>query len=199
MCAWAAARAPSSFTDTHIFFRSSIVDRIKVAGGANMDFRAQLVRAVASKDDVGLGRLYVGVAGFQREHPDEYAGLPVPLREAAAAQTSALAIHRDWDVRVKKGETGPHLWPWWSGTRPAPSELATVTAKYRQCRRKVVRFEKWYAEFEALNGRIMVQLGEAYRLLTGVAAPAELDEIAASLLAHAQSVGSDRTSTATDA
>ena len=166
-----------------------------------MDFRAQLVRAVASKDDAGLARLYAGVAIFERDHPEQYAGLPAALRSAAAARTSALDLHRAWDEQVKKGESGPPLWPWWSCTRPAaePSpEVAALTAKYRQCRRKVARFEKWYADFEEVNRSIMASLSEACRLLTGTA-PAELDEVAAALLSHAQSIASHRTSTPPDA
>lgn len=169
-----------------------------------MEFRAQLVSTVAAKDDAGLRRLYAGVEAFRTERPEEYANLPAPLREAAAAQTSALALHRDWDARMKAahGDPGPPLWPWWSREQPVPApsaEVAAMTAKYRQCKRKVSRFEQWYAEFEGLNRTVTQQLNEAHRLLAGGSEALALDEVAAALLRHAQSAGSARMSTPPEA
>jgi hypothetical protein len=167
-----------------------------------MDFRTQLVRTVAAKDDLGLGRLYDGVETFRKERPQEYAALPEPLRTAATERTTALALHRQWDARVKAGAPGPPLWPWWSQTQPSPEptpEVAALTAKYRQCKRKVSRFEQWYAEYEALNRSMTAQLNEAHQLLTGTEETLALDEVAPALLRAAQSLASARTSTPTDA
>lgn len=168
-----------------------------------MDFRAQLVRVVATKDDHGLGRLYDGVDTFRQERPDEYANLPEPLRTAAATRLSALDLHRQWDAHVQAHQPpGPLLWPWWSRTQPPPEpspELAALTAKYRQSKRKVQRFEQWYANFETLNREVTQQLNEALQLLTDAKETLPLDEVAAALLRAARNLASADTSTGQEA
>jgi len=198
--------ATSVVFDEHIFLARPLRTAEK-RRTEKMDFRTQFVRTIAAKDDASLQRLYEGVAAFRQSEPERYANLPAPLRDAAERRTSAASVHAQWDAHVKAatGSPGPALWPWWSREQPAdaPSaEYAELAAKYRQCKRKVHRFEQWYAEFEVLNRTVTAQLNEAHQLLLrkSAAEPAmALDEVAGALLQAARNLASAGTSTAPEA
>ena len=153
--------------------------------------RAELVQAVQARDDAALQRLYAQIAVFAREHPAKHAKLPAPLVAHAARQSTSADLLREWAAQVKAHphHPGPTLWPLWSHHLPASSkDWRALQRKAAESKKKVDRFEKWYAEFEALNGTIVEQLNTVYQRLRaeggdeGGAPPLALDEVAQRLL-----------------